>query len=261
MYDLPQLEAAHDELWSALRAYLIEAGLAETPLHLTRGADPAGIWAHPLLLLGQACEYPLAKFFADRVRLVATPRYGVPGCDGVAYRSVILVRKDDPAAALADLRDRRCAINERSSNSGMNLLRASIAYVAGGRRFFESVVLSGSHRRSVQMVACGDADVAAVDCVSFAHFRRLYPESVAPLRILGWTPASPSLPFITAAATSDTTLQKLRSSLAPVLADPALQAVRGRLFLEGFDLEPAVGFSEVLQLERQAAELGYPTLF
>jgi hypothetical protein len=170
MYDFPELEAAHDELWSTIRGCLSDAGVAETPAQLTRRIDHVEVWTHPDLLLGQGCEYPLAKFLANDVRLVATPRYAVPGCDGAAYRSAIVVRKDDPAETLADLRDRRCAINERSSNSGMNLLRASIACFADGTRFFESIVFSGSHRRSVQMVACGDADVAAVDCVSFAHF-------------------------------------------------------------------------------------------
>jgi ABC-type phosphate/phosphonate transport system substrate-binding protein len=142
----------------------------------------------------------------------------------------------------------------------MNLLRASVAPFAGGAPFFESVIFSGSHHRSVQMVAAGDADVAAVDCVSFAHFRRWYPSSIANLRILSWTPASPSLPFITAAATSDRMLQKLRSSLADVLADRDLDAARERLFLGGFDLEPTGNFYEVLQLERGAAQLGYPNL-
>jgi len=261
MYDFPQLEAAHDELWSALCRSLIDAGVDETPAQLTRGTDRGEVWTHPFLLLGQGCEYPLAKFFADRVRLVATPRYSVPGCDGAMYRSAIMVRVDDAAETLADLRNRRCAVNERTSNSGMNLLRASIAPLANGERFFESVVLSGSHHKSVQMVADGDADVAAVDCVSLAHFRRLYPSSIVPLRILAWTARAPSLPYITAAATSDEVLQKLRSSLAGIIADRKLTEAREQLFLEGVDLEPAGDYAEVLQLEGAAARLGYPKLF
>jgi ABC-type phosphate/phosphonate transport system substrate-binding protein len=260
MYDFPGLETAHDEFWSAIRTYLIEAGVAETPERLTHRADHIAIWTDPLLLLGQGCEYPLAKFYANRVRLVATPRYAVPGCDGATYRSAIVVRMDDAAETLADLRHRRCAINEPHSNSGMNLLRASIAGIAHGARFFEAVVESGSHRGSVQMVVDGEADVAAVDCVSFAHFQRLYPASTAQLRILSWTAATPSLPFITAAATGDTELQKIRASLAAAVADRQLDAARERLFLAGFDLNPAGGFVEVLQLEREAAELGYPRL-
>jgi ABC-type phosphate/phosphonate transport system substrate-binding protein len=260
MYDFPELQPAHDALWSSLRKHLIDAGIAEAPEGLTRGIGHEAVWGHPLLLLGQGCEYPLAKFFADRVRLVATPKYGVPGCDGGAYRSAIVVRKDDPAETLAELRNRRCVVNERSSNSGMNLLRASIAPIAGGTRFFSSVVFSGSHRRSVQMVAGGDADVAAVDCVSFAHFRRLYPSSTAVLRILDWTPAAPSLPFITSGSTGDNLLKQLRSALEAVAADPSLKESRERLFLEGFDLDPAGGFDEVLHLERRAAQMGYPKL-
>lgn len=260
MYDFPPLQPAHDELWSSLRRFLIDAGLEEPPAQLTRGVEHVGVWTHPYLLLAQGCQYPLAKFFANRVRLVATPRYLAPGCDHATYRSAIVVRHDDPAERLVDLRNRRCAVNERASNSGMNLLRASIAPLANGRRFFESVVFSGSHRKSVQMVAAGDADVAAIDCVSLAHFQRLYPSIASPLRILEWTPPAPSLPFITAAATSDKVLDTLRSSLAAVLADRHLDRARESLLLDGFDLEPVEDYAEVLRLESAAAQLGYPKL-
>ena len=260
MYDFPELDAAHDALWSALLEHLIEAGVTEAPRQLTRGMDHVQVWTHPRLLLGQGCEYPLAKSFKSRIRLVATPRYVVPGCVGASYRSAILVREDDPAQTMAHLRDRCCAINELASNSGMNLLRASIAPFAGGTQFFESIVLSGSHRNSAKMVAAGDADVAAVDCVTFAHLQRLYPCSVRQLRVLGWTPATPSLPFITAAATSQKTLKALRSALAAVVEDRKLDAVRQLLFLDGFDLDPVGDFADVLRLEREACDLGYPKL-
>jgi ABC-type phosphate/phosphonate transport system substrate-binding protein len=261
MYDFPPLQDAHDALWTALSRQMIEAGVAETPRRLTRHLGHFEVWRHPSLLFGQGCEYPLAESLADAIRLIATPRYTAPGCEGTTYRSAIVVREKDSADSLADLRNRRCAINEATSNSGMNLLRASIAPVANGARFFESVLFSGSHRRSVEMVAEGEADVAAVDCVSFAHFQRLYPSAVANLRILGWTPSSPSLPFITAVATNDTTLRTLRSSLATVLADRSLDSVRERLFLDGVDLLPVAGFSEVLRLKREAVELGYPVVY
>jgi ABC-type phosphate/phosphonate transport system substrate-binding protein len=260
MYDFPPIQDAHDALWTALSRRMIEAGVTETPRQLTRHLGHFEVWRHPLLLFGQGCEYPLARSPADSIRLVATPHYSASGCEGATYRSAIVVRAKDSAEGLADLRNRRCAINETTSNSGMNLLRASIAPLANGARFFESVLFSGSHRRSVEMVAEGEADVAAVDCVSFAHFQRLYPSIVANLRILDWTPSSPSLPFITAVTTSDTTLQTLRSSLSTVLADRSLDTVRERLFLDGVDLLPVDGFSEVLRLERKAVELGYPVV-
>jgi ABC-type phosphate/phosphonate transport system substrate-binding protein len=260
MYDFLELRRAHDALWAALADRLAAAGVIDVPRLLTRSLGHFDVWRHPLLLLGQGCEYPLAKSFVGRVKVVATPRYAAPGCEGASYRSAIVVRAEESAEDLADLRNRRCAINEADSNSGMNLLRAAIAPLSGGAPFFESVVLSGSHRRSVEMVAAGEADLAAVDCVSFAHFQRLYPAAVAGLRILCWSPHSPSLPFITARDTSDSTVEALRAALADVFAAPALSSVRELLLLEGVDLEPDADFTVVLRLERQAAELGFPAI-
>jgi ABC-type phosphate/phosphonate transport system substrate-binding protein len=260
MYDYPELTGAHDALWHALSSRLIAAGIGDVPRKLARDLGHFDVWRHPRLLLGQGCEYPLATSFAGSVRLVATPRYSASGCEGSCYRSAIVVRAEDPAQKLADLRNRRCVMNEPDSNSGMNFLRAAIAPLAGAARFFSSVSLSGSHWNSAAMVAGGRADVAALDCISFAHFQRLRPESVANLRILGWTPPSRSPPFITALTTDDPTLQVLRSVLADVMADATLATTHECLFLTGFDFELDEQFIGVLSHERQAAHLGYPVL-
>jgi len=109
-------------------------------------------------------------------------------------------------------------------------------------------------------VAQVQADVAAIDCVSFAHIQRLYPATSARLRVLAWTPASRSLPLITARSTDAATLAALRAGLAAVAADETLAPVRARLFLRGFDLDPEPGFGAVLRLEASARRLGYPEL-
>src|SRR6266404_4796295 len=134
MYDFPQVRDAHDAFWAALAGRLNAAGLDEVPRELTRDLGHREVWRHPTLLFAQGCEYPLAKSFADRVRLVATPRYSVPGCEGANYRSAIVVRREE-TASLVDFRGRRCVVNEMDSNSGMNLLRAAVAPLAGGARY------------------------------------------------------------------------------------------------------------------------------
>lgn len=260
MYDFPQLRDSTDALWAAVAGRLRAAGLSEVPVGLTRNLSHRDLWGHSELLLAQACEYPLMKSFAGRIRLVATPCYSAPGCEGRYYRSAVIVRSNDTSASIGELRGRRCAVNEVDSNSGMNLLRAAVAPFAAtqkGRPFFASVELSGSHLRSVQMVAAGEADVAAIDCVSFEHLRRLEPAVVGGLRVLGWTAAAPALPFITAGSVTTETLEALRRALADVFADDALAAAREQLLLQGVDLSPAEGFTEVRRLERAAVELGY----
>jgi ABC-type phosphate/phosphonate transport system substrate-binding protein len=259
MYDFEHLEASHAALWAALRDRLTKGGVTGVPEHLTRGLHHEDIWTHPSLLLGQACEYPLAKNFARRVRIVATPHYSAPGCAGKTYRSAILVRKHDPAKILSDLRQRRCVINEPASNSGMNLFRATVAPLADGCAFFGSVLVSGSHRNSLQLLASGAADVLAVDCITWAHLQQLDPTLAGALRVLSWTAATPSLPFITSENTGERVVVALRCALADILADLRLREVRARLFIRGFDLQPG-DFSEVLELESGAVNLGYPEL-
>jgi ABC-type phosphate/phosphonate transport system substrate-binding protein len=257
MYDFPELQAAHDALWSAIAERLAAAGVGNVPTRLTRDLEHRDTWRHPQLLLGQACEYPLAKSFGNHLVIVATPRYAAPGCAGLFYKSAVIVRADDPAGSLADVRGRRCAVNELDSNSGMNLLRAALAPLAAGAQFFGSVTLSGSHRRSIELIVSGEADVAAVDCVTFAHLQAIDPALTSAVRVLSWTPPSPCLPFVTARSTNPTTLARLRSALAAVIADPRLEPVRRQLLLEGVDLAPDVTLARVLKLEQVAVELRY----
>jgi ABC-type phosphate/phosphonate transport system substrate-binding protein len=260
MYDFPHLRAAHDALWTAVADRLAERGVAGVPRHLTRDRGHLDLLRDPLLLFGQTCEYPLATSYADVTTLVGTPCYTAPGCAGSLYCSVVIVRAEDPVEELIGLRNRRCVINEWDSNSGMNLLRAVIAAVSDGTAFFKSVVRSGSHLASVEQVARGYADVAAVDCVSFAHLQRACPTDIAKLRVLCRTPGSPSLPFITARASGDLTIRALRSVLTDVLSDASLATVREQLLLGGIDFEPDVGFTAVRHLEHQAVVSGYPIL-
>ena len=260
MYDFPHLQAAHDALWTAVAERLAAQGCLGVPRHLTRDRSHLDLLRHPFLLFGQTCEYPLAMSHADRATLVGTPCYTAPGCAGPTYSSVVIVRADDSVEQLAGLRNRRCVVNEWDSNSGMNLFRAVIAAVSDGAPFFKSVVQSGSHRNSVEQVAQGHADVAAVDCVSFAHFQRACPADIAKLRVLCRTPGSPSLPFITARATGEVTIRALRAALVDVLSDAALAPVREQLMLGGIDFKPDPHFTAVRHLQRDAVAWRYPIL-
>jgi ABC-type phosphate/phosphonate transport system substrate-binding protein len=260
MYDFPELRDAHDLLWTALAQRLLASGVTGVPQHLVRGLSHREIWRHRGLLFGQACEYPISKSFHEHLRLVARPRYSAVGCDETSYRSAIVVRAIESADSLDGLRRRRCVVNELDSNSGMNLFRAALAPVAGGTRFFKSVRCSGSHRRSVELVVGHDADVTAIDCVTFAHLLRLQPALAAKVKVIDWTPPSPCLPFVTSHVTSEAIVQALRSAIAEVFADTALAQARELLLLEGVDLNPDATLGRVLELESEAEEWGYPAL-
>ena len=260
MYDLPELQDANDALWAAIVERLRARNVFDAPEQLTRDIPAEVLWTDPDLVLAQACGFPLATRLEGRVRVVATPRYRARGCDGADYRSAVVVRADSLASSLDELRASRCAVNDLASNSGMNLLRAEIAPLAKGRAFFKSVVITGSHLASAEAVAQNDADVAALDCVTWAHLQRWRPSLTAGLRVLTWTVRSPGLPLITSLGTSPSQLVALRAALDDVASDPDLREVRRTLLLEGFSLVPAEHYRAALRLQEIASGLGYPHL-
>ena len=260
MYDLPELQGANDALWAALAAKLGEAGVQDLPSGLTRGCDVAALCEDAGLLLSQTCGLPFISGQRAWVRLVATPGYRAQGCDGPFHRSAVLVRLAEPAQGLCDMRGARLALNEVRSNTGMNLLRSELAPLAHGRAFFSQVVLTGSHLSSAAAVAEGEADMAAVDCVTWAQLQRFAPTLGRRLRVLAWTTRSPGLPLVTGRLTDHATFLALQQALGAVAEDPAMAALRRTLLLDGFHRLPERHYRSLLFLEQMAADQGYPDL-
>ena len=254
--NLPQLEL----LWRKLSARLSAGGAGAIPQELTWPADHLGHWREHELLLSQSCGFPLMTELAGQVRLVGAFRYSADGCDGIFCRSKFIVRSGDTAATLADLRGRTVAYNGVNSQSGYNSLRAQVAPLARQGRFFADAVQAGSHRKSIELVRNGLADIASIDCISLAEFERYSPEVTRGIRVMGQSDFYPGLPLITSAQTSDATLTALRAALVDVMQDPALGATREALFIEGFEPVELSAYQVCIDMRDRAFALGCPTL-
>src|SRR5450432_283363 len=114
MYDWPEVQAANDDLWSFLAGKLHAAGFA-TPSALDRSGDYWEPWRSPHLLMAQTCGYPFATVLRGHVRLIGTPCYGVPGCQGPDYSSVIVANRRSGLNNLKDLKKCTAAINSLTS--------------------------------------------------------------------------------------------------------------------------------------------------
>ncbi len=252
MYDFPWVRAATDRLWATLRDRLRAQGIA-APESLTRDHPLNEIWGDEGLLLGQTCGYPFWKALRRRTESLATPIYGFAGCEGPNHCSFILARRDDARTTLEQFRGDRAAVNGFDSNTGMNLFRASVAPLAGGKLFFADVVETGGHALSVVAIAEGRADIAAVDCVSYALLARGASQLVAATKILARTPSAPALPFIASRALAPATRAAVRQALRALAPAPEL-GFCGVAFL------PETAYVRIEEIEREAAELGYPRL-
>lgn len=212
-------------------------------------------WRASDLLLSQTCGYPLMTQLPD-VQLVGAFELSAPGCRGARYRSWLVAREEDENSALADFRSRRAVANSLDSHSGYNALRYLIAPLAQRGRFFSTAHLSGSHRRSLAYLRDGKADIAAIDCVTWALLRRHAAHELAGLAIVGETPLCPAPPLITSVQTDARTLATLRRVLAQFVKKKAARDS----FITGFTVPDRAAYQQIISWEEQAAALGVTAL-
>jgi ABC-type phosphate/phosphonate transport system substrate-binding protein len=258
MYDFPSVAEANARLWAAIGGYLRAGGVgAPTALE---AAPPSDLWTNPRLIFGQTCGYPFVTALRDRVTLIATPIYSFEGCDGASHCSFIVVSARSRGRSLAGFEGARAALNSRDSNSGMNLFRGLFAPIARGRPMFSQVIVTGSHTASLAAIADGAADIAAIDCVSYALLRRDRPELFDNVATIARTPSSPGLPFVMNAELGKSLAAAVRVALFAALNDPALADARETLGLEGATMLSEAEYQKVAEIERGAIALGYPEL-
>lgn len=249
---------AWDELMQALVAALRESGWSDPMQVLRHFDDLSAFWTAPDMLFGQTCGYPLVTALRGHVHVLGTPVFDMPHCDGARYSSLLMVREDSGLSDLQALRGKRAGFNGPDSHSGMNALRHSVAKLALQGRFFGSVLATGGHRESLQALQDGRIDVAAIDCVHHGYARREAPERLVGLRVLHVSALAPGLPFIASKQLGQAEVDTLRGVLMSLpAAHPALAA---RLAIRSIAPMTQADYEPILDMERQAAALGYPTV-
>jgi ABC-type phosphate/phosphonate transport system substrate-binding protein len=257
MYLLPALKPAIEDLWCGLAKAFRGEGLDNVPDVLSWEGPNEARWCDNELFLAQTCGYPLTHALAGRVELLAVPCYSALELPPTQYCSLVLVAEDSPAATLEDLRRSRVAYNSDESQSGFSTLRHLIAPLSEGGRFFQTAIKSGSHFRSIEMVAAGEADCCAVDGVTYHLAARHAPEKTKGVRVLARTADAPNLPYITASGRSVEELTRMRAALTKAMEDPATAVARDALFLTGVEFLPLQTYDRILEMEREALDLGY----
>lgn len=256
MYNVtPGLALAWERLLRAVIAGLRDRGWTDAMEVVPPPDDLMAFWRGPNVLLTQTCGYPFITGLLGEVCLIATPRFDVPGCAGAHYRSVIVVREAGGMESLEALRGGVAVINQPHSQSGMNALRHAFAPLARAGRFFSGVQVSGSHLASLAAVQAGTADVAAIDCVTWAYATHHAGAQVAGLRALQWTDSAPGLPLIGSMALTAFQVAELQAVLdAFGQARPDLMA---ELALTGFSKVPPNDYQIIAEQEAAAKRLGY----
>lgn len=191
--------------------------------------DLPTLWRHPNLLFAQTCWGPMLQTgLAGDVDVVGQPDYSdVEGGAGTAYSSVIIMAAEmagdrqtvpppadgSPLLPIDLLRGARFAFNEIHSLSGRLAIKADLEQQGEALDIFSEAVETGGHRLSIRAIADGRADVAAIDCRSWALARRHEP-AAATLRAIGWTGRRTGLPFIASKRLAPDVLAAVRRTCA-----------------------------------------------
>lgn len=238
MYDYPPLAVAHQALLTAVVTHLHRHGHAHLPSTLSRPSPLLEFWQSQRVLLSQTCEYPWLLSLQNHLEILATPCYAAPHCEGPLYRSVVVTRSADPRSELADFYNARVTINDLTSNSGYNLLGAAVADLKAKNPFFKAALISGSHHNSLNAIRANAADVAAIDCVSFAQLARCALIDPDDFKIIGVTPPAGALPWVCSKNLPDPLKADLVSALSQILRDDRLTHTRQALLLNDFNFTP-----------------------
>lgn len=233
MYRRPQLEEAHARYWGLIRKHLLRVDVA-SPDALSQDAEEFFVWTHPELVLSQTCGMPFRTQLHGKVTLVGTPDFGLADCPAGYYRSAIVVRADDVRTEMTDFKDAIFAYNQTLSQSGY---AAPFWHVRPAGFWFVNRLATGQHVGSARSVATGEADIAAIDAVTWRNIES-YEPFAQNLRVLEWTAPTPGLPLITALGNdADLIFEAVRAAIDEL--DPEAKSLLG---LQGIVKIPAADY-------------------
>jgi phosphonate transport system substrate-binding protein len=207
----------------------IAAALAERlgcPVELVQGSCYAELGAD--FDLAFVCGLAYVVWGEETEPLVA-PVLTDERCQGEPiYFSDVVVRRDSHFHSFADLRNTTWVYNEPYSQSGSGIVRFHLARSGYGRSFFRRELEAGSHEAALQLVAEGEADVAAVDSHVLATLLPGHPRLDGRLRVIHTLGPSPIQPLVAARHLPGPAKTAMRRALVDLANDAKAQTILRR---------------------------------
>lgn len=171
----------------------------------------------------------MACFDAGSVELLAVPEFK----EGMRYQCLFIVRADSDIENVQDLRNRSFAFTDPESNTGCVVPKWIIRkHGFLPEIFFNRILFTKSHDRSIRAVAGGIIDGAGVDSLIYYSLVRTNPRLKEKLRIIWQSEAFGAPPIVVPIGLSEETKEKLRLILLAMSEDS-----EGREILDGLDIE------------------------
>lgn len=257
MYDLKPIQKSYDLLWTHFIKQFPSGMGINLSERLKRSPVPSQLWSNPDMFLSQACGYNLTVTHPNDLKYICTPCYIAPGCKNYYYSSVFIIHKQSPIQEFSDLKNGRAVVNTSDSHSGMNVLRAKAAPFSENGAFFSSIHITGSHYQSMIEIAKKEAEVAAIDCVTFELIKRWQPELIQQLQVLQFSELYPALPFVAGSNTSLEMVQTIFETFKILLNLSKMKELKETLLLDRVEQISTNSYQSILKTTQIPQKYNY----
>jgi phosphonate transport system substrate-binding protein len=176
------------------------------------------------------------------------------------YFSDVIVHRESPVRAFADLHDRSWAYNDLDSHSGYNLTRSHLVSLGEIHGFFSRVVEAGFHQRAMRMVAAGEIDAAAIDSQVLAIELRDQPALAEELRVIDALGPSTIQPVVAAQHLPLELKAAMRTVLLEMSEHPTARAALAHGFVERFVPVVDEDYDDIRGMCDAAEKVGFRTI-
>jgi len=175
---------------------------------------------------------------------------------GNSYESFLIVRAQDPAVRLDDLKGRDFVFSDSLSLTGFihPIARLDAMGQTPGR-FFSKVSFSHSHDRSIAMVVEGTISAAAVDSAVFTAWREHHPVEGKNIRILERSEPFPSPPLVVRVSLAPEDKAMLRKAFLALANTEEGKDILKKIGWTGFEVPDARYLARMEQLHRLFGKL------
>ena len=201
--------------------------------------------------------------------VLSADRGDMPGVDVIAapvmhaaryenrpiYFSDVIVRRDNPARSLADLRGCHWAVNEQTSHSGYALPRFALASRGFTNGFFGKVTQSGAHLRSLELLLAGSVDATAIDSTVLEQELRSRALLASELRVADTLGPSPIPPLVISRSVSPSIRSALTRAVLEMHLDAAGAQILASAAIKGFVPATNADYEAIRAMHRLASSV------
>jgi len=204
-----------------------------------------------------------AAIICSGAYVIARRQYGIellamPVINGTpTYRSYIIVQRDSPIQSIEELKGKSFAFTDPLSNTGY--LFPFYYLISKGFRaesFFSKTLFTYSHDNSIEAVAEGVVDGAAVDHLIYDYMKTIEPRMISKTRVIHKSPPFGSPPIVVPRGIDPGLKNSLRGVFLNLDSDP-----RGKEILKGMGVDRFIAgddsyYNEIRRMLKAVEEKG-----